>query len=198
MPSSENTTAGKRGFPEIADLLVRIIDLQDPTAERHASGVASLTVKLGQRIRLDSMTLKSLEIAGMLHDVGKLAMSESVLHKPARLTRAEYLMVQQHTVLGYRLLEPLRIDRVLAGAILSHHENYDGSGYPEGLKGDAIPLVARVIRIADYYDALTTYRSYRVKSIYSQAEALTVLRDNQECFDLALLDVFTQMVSEGG
>jgi HD-GYP domain-containing protein (c-di-GMP phosphodiesterase class II) len=103
-------------------------------------------------------------------------------------------MVQQHTTLGYKLLVPLQIPQMLTEAILSHHENYDGSGYPEGLKGEVIPLIGRLIRIVDYYDALTSYRSYRPKTIYSPTEALDVLRQNRHCFDLSLLDAFVDLV----
>jgi HD-GYP domain-containing protein (c-di-GMP phosphodiesterase class II) len=145
---------------------------------------------------MDVKGRKVLGHAAKLHDIGKVAISDSVISKPSRLTRAEYLMVQQHTILGYQLLQPMKIDPVITGAILSHHENYDGSGYPEGLKGEAIPLAARLIRIADFYDALTSRRSYRNGPALSTAEALDVLQENRRCFDPSLFSAFVEMIME--
>lgn len=105
-------------------------------------------------------------------------------------------MVQQHTILGYQLLQPMKINPMITTAVLSHHENYDGSGYPEGLKGEAIPLAARLIRIADFYDALTSHRSYRNNAAYNSAEALDVLQENRHCFDPSLFGTFVEMIME--
>jgi putative nucleotidyltransferase with HDIG domain len=181
---------------ELTNLLVRLVDLRDPNAERHSEGVAKLSVRLAERINMDVDERNVLQHAAKLHDVGKVAISDAVINKPSRLTRAEYLMVQQHTLLGYQLLQPMKIDAVITAAILSHHENYDGSGYPEGLKGDAIPLAARLIRIADFYDALISHRSYRDNAVYGSAEALEVLQENRHCFDPSLFHIFVEMIME--
>lgn len=194
MQKGKNHWTDDNALQELTHLLVRIADLQDPSAEKHATSVATLITKLGEQSNMDRDELITLEYAGMLHDIGKVAISESVVSKPTRLTRAEYLMIQQHTILGYKLLVPLQIPSMLTEAILSHHENYNGSGYPEGLKGEAIPLVGRLIRIVDYYDALTSYRSYRPKTIYSPTEALEILQENRHCFDLSLLEVFFHLI----
>ena len=181
---------------ELTHLLVRIIDLRDPSAERHSEGVAELGAALSARINMDVEQREVLHHAAKLHDIGKVAISDSVINKPSRLTRAEYLMIQQHTVLGYQLLQPMKVDKMITGAILSHHENYDGSGYPEGLKGDAIPLEARLIRIVDFYDALTSHRSYRNQAMYGLAQALDVLKENRHCFDPLLFGAFVEMIME--
>ena len=194
MQGGNNHWTNDSALPELTQLLVSIAELQDPSAEKHATGVADLVTRLGEQINMDHDELMTLKYAGMLHDVGKVAISESVISKPTRLTRAEYLMVQQHTSLGYKLLVPLQIPSVITEAILSHHENYDGKGYPEGLKGESIPLSARIVRIVDYYDALTSYRSYRPKAIYRPADALQILQENRHCFDLSLLEVFVHLI----
>ena len=181
---------------ELTRLLVSIIDLRDPNAERHSECVAKLSAALSLRINMDVEERKILQHAAKLHDVGKVAISDSVINKPSRLTRAEYLMIQQHTILGYQLLQPMDIHPTIKSAILSHHENYDGSGYPEGLKGDAIPLAARLIRIVDFYDALTSHRSYRGKPAYDSAEALDILQEDRHCFDPLLFDAFVEMMTE--
>lgn len=181
---------------ELTHLLVRIADLRDPNAGKHSAGVAELCAELAGRIKLDRKERQALQHAAQLHDVGKIAINDSVINKPSRLTRAEYLMVQQHTILGYQLLQPMKINTVITTAILSHHENYDGSGYPEGLKGEAIPLAARLIRIADFYDALTSHRSYRDNAVYDPAKALAVLEENRHCFDPSLFKIFVEMIME--
>jgi len=181
---------------ELTRLLVSIIDLRDPNAERHSEGVAELGAALSARINMDVEKRQILQHAAKLHDIGKVAISDSVINKPSRLTRAEYLMIQQHTILGYQLLQPMNIHAMIKTAILSHHENFDGSGYPEGLKGEAIPLEARLIRIVDFYDALTSHRSYRSKPAYGSTEALDVLQENRHCFDPFLFDTFVEMVTE--
>jgi putative nucleotidyltransferase with HDIG domain len=188
--------AGKAALNDLTQLLVRIVDLRDPNAERHSEGVAELSAELARRINMDVDEREVLQHAAILHDVGKVAISDSVINKPSRLTRAEYLMVQQHTILGYQLLQPMKINAVITAAILSHHENYDGSGYPEGLKGETIPLAARLIRIADFYDALTSHRSYRNKVAYGSADALDILQENRHCFDPFLFDTFVEMIVE--
>jgi putative nucleotidyltransferase with HDIG domain len=181
---------------ELTRLLLRIADLRDPNAERHSEGVAELSAELAERINMDAEERKVLQHAAKLHDVGKVAISDAVIGKPSRLTRAEYLMVQQHTILGYQLLQPMKINAMIPAVILSHHENYDGSGYPQGLKGEAIPLAARLIRIADFYDALTSHRSYRDNPAHSAVEALDVLHENRHCFDPSLFRTFVEIIGE--
>jgi len=181
---------------KLTELLVNIVELQDPGAQEHSDGVAKLSAELSKRINMGDREREILQHASQLHDIGKIAINDSVIHKTSRLTRAEYFMIQQHTTLGHQLLKPMEMDAMITTAILSHHENFDGSGYPEGLKGDAIPLAARLIRIADFYDALTTYRPYRNITIYSPADALDMLRKNRHCFDPFLFDTFVEMIAE--
>ena len=179
-----------------AQLLLRIVDLRDPYAKYHSDQVSELSAELAQRINMSVAELKVLQYAAALHDVGKLAINESVVNKPSLLTRAEFLMIQQHTVLGYNLIKPLNIDSMITAVILSHHENFDGSGYPEGLKGEMIPLTARLIRITDFYDALTSRRSYRARAKYEPKEALDILQENRHCFDPFLFDAFVDMMAQ--
>ena len=119
MQYQNNRWAGETALNELTQLLVRIVDLRDPSAEKHSEGVGELSAELAGRINMDVEERKVLQHAAILHDVGKVAITDSVIHKPARLTRAEYLMVQQHTVLGYNLLQPLKIDTVITATILS-------------------------------------------------------------------------------
>jgi putative two-component system response regulator len=183
-------------FNDLAQLLFSIVDLRDPYAKHHSDHVSEYSAELARRINLSDEEIRVLQFAAALHDVGKLAISEAVVNKPSLLTRAEYLMIKQHTVLGYNLIKPLNLDSTITEVILSHHENFDGSGYPEGLQGEMIPLAARIIRITDFYDALTSHRSYRARPVYGAQDALQVLEDNRHCFDPVLFDTFVDIMAK--
>jgi len=172
--------------------LGNVSNLRDPYMLDHSSHVRNLSIQLAQRANFPRNKLKQLAYAATLHDIGKLVICETVINKPARLTHAEYLMVQQHTSLGYKLIQPLDLDPIIGNVILSHHENYDGSGYPEGLKGNAISLAARIIRITDMYDALTSERSYR--PAYNSERAFGVMKNKSHYFDPSLFKEFINIL----
>lgn len=168
--------------------LNRILNLRDPQTGRHSEHVTDMALILGKEIELSSSDIDLLEYSANLHDIGKIVLNDMVISKPGRLTEAEYYMVQQHTVLGYKVLEPLGLDPQIGEAVLHHHENFDGSGYPDKLIGEAIPLLARIIRITDTYDALVGVRGYR--KALTHKEALKVLEKDNRWYDPALLGVF--------
>jgi len=175
-------------MPDLLPFLIHLIGLRDPHAEGHSNHVGSLAVTIGRKVDLTAAQLKTLEFAATIHDVGKIAINDFIIHKPGRFTEAEYMMVQQHTVLGARIMEKLDIDPLITSTILYHHENFDGTGYLHRLRGDQIPLEARIIRIADTYDALTTNRGYR--PAYTHKQALGVMEKDQVVFDPQLLELF--------
>jgi HD-GYP domain-containing protein (c-di-GMP phosphodiesterase class II) len=124
-----------------------------------------------------------------LHDIGKVAVPEAVLHKPARLTADEEAVIRAHPVTGERILRPIIRSRTVLAAIRGHHERLDGTGYPDGLRGDAVPLLARFIAIPDVFDAVTSARSYR--RALSAAEGLDILRAGAGThFDPTLVNLF--------
>jgi HD-GYP domain-containing protein (c-di-GMP phosphodiesterase class II) len=118
-------------------------------------------MRLGRRLDLDRRTLKRLSLAARLHDIGKVGVPEEVLNKPGPLTGVEDLLIREHPIIGERIVAPIVRNPDVLAAIRGHHERLDGSGYPDGLAGDRIPLLARVIAIADCFDALTSLRAYR-------------------------------------
>jgi putative nucleotidyltransferase with HDIG domain len=185
-------------YHDLTGLLVGALELRDPSAVRHASGVAEFSTMLATKIGMRPERIEVLRYAASVHDLGKMAISEAILSKPTRLTHAEYLAIQKHTVLGYNLVRTLRLDPMIPAAMLSHHENFDGSGYPQGLKGEAIPLEARVIRVADFFDALTDRRRYRERIVYALPEALDLMLLNRHCFDPDLLAAFVGMMDGRG
>ncbi len=143
--------------------LARAIEFRDGESSAHLERLASISRDIGERLGLSASALEELYFAAPLHDVGKVGVSDAILGKPGALTLEERAIMQQHTVRGHYILSSSRAPqlRKAAAIALSHHERYDGAGYPHGLKGDAIPLEARIVAIADVFDALTSHRPYK-------------------------------------
>jgi putative two-component system response regulator len=158
---------------QIIIALARVIDARDSNTARHSERVSLYATLLGERVGLTSLELDAVRRGGLFHDIGKIAVPDSVLLKPGRLTIEEFEMIKRHPVQGRLLLEPMRTLSYALPVIYHHHEKYDGSGYPEGLTGEAIPMVARVTTLADVFDALTSNRTYRSAS--SREEALSIM-----------------------
>ncbi|HWH06526.1 MAG TPA: diguanylate cyclase [Gaiellaceae bacterium] len=140
--------------------LARAVDARDAYTGSHSERVADLAARLAGRLGLDREQVELTRLAGSLHDLGKLAIPEEILRKPGPLSETERLVLERHPQIGFRMLESLGVDPV-ADWVLHHHERWDGTGYPDGLPGDDIPLGARIIFVADAYDAMTSDRVYR-------------------------------------
>lgn len=173
----------------IIKLLSTAIELRDPYTKGHSDLVAEVTSKIAKNLFSNVFPDINLVTYGaLLHDIGKVAISETVLNKPTRLTQAEFEMIKLHTTLGAKLVEPVAIDKLFTEAILFHHEDFDGGGYPKGLRGRDIPLIARIIRVADYFEALTSDRPYR--RAMEVEKALEVMNKNSHCFDPEIFGYF--------
>lgn len=142
-------------------LLAQTIEARDSYTEGHCQRLATYAVALGRVLGLSAEDLRTLQYGGFLHDIGKIAIPDAVLFKPKALSPSEYELVKQHTVVGDRLCSGLRSLSRVRGIVRHHHERLDGSGYPDGLRGDAIPLLAQIMGIVDVYDALATARAYK-------------------------------------
>jgi diguanylate cyclase (GGDEF)-like protein len=140
--------------------LAKAVDARDAYTGSHSERVGELAARIAVRMNADPEQVELIRLAGSLHDLGKLAIPEEILRKPAPLTEAERLVLERHPQIGYRMLESLGVDPV-AEWVLHHHERWDGAGYPDGVYGEAIPLGARIIFVADAYDAMTSDRVYR-------------------------------------
>ncbi|MBN2490972.1 MAG: response regulator [Planctomycetes bacterium] len=140
---------------------VQAVEEKDRDTKGHSLRVSVLTEELGRALDLDDAALVTCRYAGLLHDVGKIGIPESILNKPAALTGAEFAIVRNHAIIGARILEPITFLQDVATAIRSHHENWDGTGYPDRLAGEAIPRISRLVRLADVYDGLAMDRPYR-------------------------------------
>ncbi len=154
----------------MARSLTAAIEAKDSYTYGHSERVARIALELGRALELSSDELSDLYLAGLLHDVGKIGVPDGVLRKKEPLTPDEFEAIKQHVTLGYAILADLRPIRHLLPAILHHHEQWDGSGYPEGLQGDKIPILARILAVADAYDAMSADRPYRTALPFAQVE----------------------------
>lgn len=146
---------------QIVDALVATIELRDAYTKGHSKRVAHLAVQLAISLGLSEEEVEDVYFAGLVHDLGKIGIPDAVLLKPEHLTSAEYAMIQQHSTLSGVIIDRMDTWRHLIPLVRHHHERMDGKGYPDGLEGENIPLGARILAIADIYDALTSNRVYR-------------------------------------
>jgi putative two-component system response regulator len=176
--------------------LANIIEAKDAYTEGHIFRVATLALKLGRRLGLSAEHQESLWKGGILHDIGKIGVPDAILNKAGRLTPEELTLMQVHVIVGERICQPLRSIRYLLPVIRHHHEKFDGSGYPDGLRGEEIPITARIVGIVDIYDALITDRPYRPR--LSREEAFGILREAAAAgrLDPALVASLIAMVEE--
>src|ERR1700720_3978363 len=174
--------------------LARSIEGKDPYTQGHCERLADYSARLGEHMGLSVEEIKALRRAGIVHDIGKVAVPDSILLKPARLSRTEQLILRRHPVVGERICAPLKSFQLVLPIIRHHHEKMNGSGYPDGLKGEQIPLTARVLQIVDVYDALSTERPY--KRALSNEEALGMMRKEikKGWWDPKVFDAFERMM----
>jgi diguanylate cyclase (GGDEF)-like protein/putative nucleotidyltransferase with HDIG domain len=173
------------------------IDAKDHYTQGHSQSVSRLAAQIGQEIGLSREELEEIRLAGILHDIGKIGVPESVLNKPSGLSPEEYELMKSHTTLGERILAPLKFKAIEAikKIVRHHHERIDGKGYPDGLSGEDIPIGARIITIADCYDTIVSDRSY--KKACPLEEALEELRRGRGTqFDARLLDAFLNSLAK--
>jgi response regulator RpfG family c-di-GMP phosphodiesterase len=155
--------------------LVNALEAKDQYTRGHSEAVAEMSALIGSQMGLDDTSLERLHLAGRLHDLGKIGIRDSVLQKAGTLSKEEFAHIKTHTIIVESILSPIPSVQDLVEAACSHHEHWDGTGYPKGLAGEDIPLFGRIIAVADVYDALTSDRSYR--SRMSSVEAIKVIRD---------------------
>jgi putative two-component system response regulator len=190
---SRQTQKLKQTFLSAIDSLVRTLEARDPYTSGHSMRVRTLALRLARVLKLDGRMRKRLSLAAKLHDIGKVGLPEAILNKPATLTEAEFAVVREHPVVGERILSPIIRDPVVLAAIRGHHERFDGFGYPDGLTGEQTPILARVIAVADSFDAMTSARAYR--TAMPVATALEILaQESGRHFDPKLVTPFIDLM----
>ncbi|WP_246096543.1 HD-GYP domain-containing protein [Paenibacillus sinopodophylli] len=175
--------------------LVMTTEARDSYTAGHNYRVALYALKLGEELSLCSEELRAIAQGGLVHDVGKLRIPDTILNKPGKLTPEERLIIEVHPVSGYDLCKRLGFMPEELSVVRSHHEKWDGSGYPDQLAGEEIPLLARVTAIADVYDALTSSRSYR-KAMTHEAAMEIILKERGKHFDPYCVDAWERLVQE--
>lgn len=173
-----------------------IIDARDQYTSGHSDRVALCAMDIAKKLGWSEDEARNIYIVALLHDIGKIGIPDAILNKPSRLTDEEYHVIQQHPVIGESILKGLYMLKKVNEGALYHHERYDGGGYPSGLKGEEIPLYARIIGIADSYDAMSSDRVYR-----SRLPLEKIISEFERCrgtqFDPELDDIFVDMLKNG-
>jgi len=176
-------------------MLARVVEAKDAGSSGHLERVSSYVQMISNKIGLDEETKKILVGGALLHDLGKVGIEDAILKKKGQLTPQEYEVMKQHSIIGENILKPLHLMSKLSVLVRHHHELYDGTGYPDGLNGEKIPLAARILTIVDIYDALVTDRSY--KGAMSHQKGIEILRSYAgNKLDPKLVEIFIGLINE--
>jgi putative nucleotidyltransferase with HDIG domain len=167
----------------------KTIEMRDHYTGEHADSTVRYSTQLARALGMGQEDIDNVRKASILHDLGKVGISDKILLKKAKLTKGEFEEIKKHPQIGADIIRPIQFMQEIIPLILYHHERWDGKGYPEGLKGEGIPLGARIISIADVYQALTSDRPYR--KAFTKKEAMTILREGAGSqFDPEIVKVF--------
>jgi diguanylate cyclase (GGDEF)-like protein len=194
--ATRDTQGDNPSLMDTVTALAFTIDAKDHYTQGHSQSVSRLAAQIGQQLGLSKEELEEIRLAGILHDIGKIGVPESVLNKPSCLTPEEYELMKTHAALGERILMPLKVKAIarIGKMVRHHHERVDGKGYPDGLSGDQIPIGARIITIADCFDTLISERAY--KRACPREEAILELEKGKGTqFDAVLLDAFLKSLA---
>jgi ribonuclease P protein subunit RPR2 len=181
-----------RSYMATVRALANAVEARDAYTGKHAERVAAYALRIAEAAGLDLAGDREIEFGFLLHDVGKVAVPDAILFKPARLTHAERLVIEQHPITGFQIVRHIDFLGQARDVIRHHHERFDGTGYPDRLEGEAIPLSARVFAVADVLDALTTVRPYRQPSPIAEARGMIEASSGTH-FDPAIIDAFHEI-----
>jgi putative nucleotidyltransferase with HDIG domain len=179
----------ERNLVDTITAFVNAIESKDRYLKGHSARVALYAAETARALNMTADMVEVVRRGAMLHDLGKLSIMDTILRKPERLTAEEFTIIKSHPIVGAKILEPLRFLARETCAVRHHHERFDGTGYPDGLQGEAIPIVARVVTVADVFDAITSNRPYRTALTVAEArEEIATGRGTH--FDPAVVDAF--------
>lgn len=185
-------------FKAMAASLVKAVEAKDPYTAGHSSRVMAYSVRIGQALGLSTDEIRALEMGALMHDIGKIGVPDVILTKPSSLTAQEFACIRVHPVTGAHMIEGIPMFAPCLSIVRSHHERLNGTGYPDGLTGDEIPLLVRIVSVADCFDAMTSTRAYRTGR--SAGEAIEELRKDAVlgALDLEIVNVLTEIVQREG
>jgi|SRR2546425_1332806 putative nucleotidyltransferase with HDIG domain len=174
-------------------MVAHAIDLKDAYTGKHAREASDIAVRIARALRLPEPEVRKIKLAGMLHDIGKIGVSRKIIRKPSGLTSDEMMQMRKHPVIGAEIMRPVELLADASEIVRHHHEHFDGSGYPDGLRGDQIPIGSRVVLVADAFNAITTDRPYR--KARDRVEALKILKQHTGTqFDPKVMEAFGRVV----
>ena len=183
-------------YLQFVETMAQALDARDPYTAGHSLRVAEYSYTLAKAMGLSEEEAETIRIAAQLHDIGKIGIPDTVLQKPGQLTPEEYGLIKLHPQIGRKILEKVgRFERLLSVVEL-HHENHDGTGYPFGLSGQTVPLAARIVHVADSFDAMTTTRSYRA-ALPMRSAMNEIERNAGRMFDPLTAKTFLRLIAEG-
>jgi putative nucleotidyltransferase with HDIG domain len=185
----EQTAEIRNTFLGAVKALAEALEAKDPYTNGHSKRVTEISITLAREMGVGEELMDRIRLAGMVHDIGKIGIPEEILHKPERLTKDEYELIKSHSAIGEKILRPVIKDQEVLQIVRCHHEMYGGGGYPEGLEKSDIPLGARIMAVADAYDAMTSNRPYRQALPTDRAKAILVANRGGQ-FDPEIVDIF--------
>jgi putative nucleotidyltransferase with HDIG domain len=188
----QNRTNLQRAYVEFVESMASALDARDHYTAGHSRRVSELSCAIAREMNVAKGDIEIIRIGALLHDIGKIGIADTVLQKPGKLTAEEYALIQEHPTIGRKILEGVNGFQPYLPAVELHHENWDGSGYPVGLRGEAVPLAARIVHVADVYDALTSDRPYRSGMSHEQAVGLIGPLSGIQ-FDPAIVSAFLKL-----
>ena len=175
---------------------MKSVEARDQYTEGHSHRVGEIALKIAKELKYNDFKMEQLRIASILHDVGKIGVLDSILHKPTSLTEEEFNIIKQHPQKGHDILNQIKNLDNIKPIVLHHHERYDGKGYPRGIKGENIPIEGRCLGIVDAFDAMITDRPYR-KGLSIEAAIQELIRCSGTQFDPKLTEIFIKLYREG-
>jgi len=200
---SQNITERKQSSKRLEaafNALVRaasdIVSAKDPYTAGHQRNVSDLAVAIGKTMGLDEETCDCLRVSGLLHDIGKISIPTEILTRPGKLTAIEFSLIKEHSKNGYNILKEIDLPWPVADIVLQHHERLDGSGYPEGLKGDVIRLESKIIAVADVVEAMASHRPYR-EALGLEAAIDEIVKESGRLYDPTVVEACVKVLEDG-
>lgn len=193
----EQTDRIRQSFMNAITALATALEAKDPYTKGHSERVTRIAIAIAEELGFSSKQIEKIRLVGLVHDIGKIGISESILNKPDKLTNEEFELVKTHCELGQRILQPIVQDSEILDIVLHHHERYDGSGYPHRLSANQISTGARILAVADAYDAMTSDRPYRPALSHEAARA-ELEKGKGTQFDPAIVDTLFKVISKRG
>lgn len=186
----------KTAYQEVIDAIFEASRMSDPETAKHAKHVMSFAVKIAEKMGISKTKIERLKIASLIHDLGKLAVDEKILFKKGKLNTKEFDEIKKHPHWGAEVISLVYFMHDIIPIMANHHENYDGSGYPRGVRGKRIPVESRILSVADIYEALTADRPYRKG--FSKKKAIAIIEEEKgKKLDPEITDIFLDMVRKG-